>query len=88
MGYMTILYNISKTKKLRQVLRKQDIACEKILWSRLKGNQQGFKFRRQFGVSKYVIDFYCPKIKFAIEADGATHSTAEEIKHDREKTAF
>ena len=85
---MTTLFNISKTKTIRQALRKQDIACEKILWSRLKNKQLEYKFRRQFGVGYYVIDFYCPRVKLAIEIDGATHATEDEVAHDKEKTKF
>jgi len=28
------------------------------------------------------VDFYCPEIKLAIEADGATHITDEQIEYD------
>ncbi len=58
--------------------------AEILLWRRLKGKQvKGFKFRRQFSVGKYVIDFYNTTLKLAIEADGDTHSTVEEIEYDR-----
>ena len=33
----------------------------------------GLKFRRQFSVDQYVLDFYCPKLKLAIEVDGDSH---------------
>lgn len=48
--------------------------AEVILWSRLKGRQlQGQKFRRQFSVGPYILDFYCPRLKLAIELDGDSH---------------
>jgi len=47
-----------------------------------------FKFRRQYGIGKYIVDFYCPKLKLAIEIDGATHSTDEEIRKDKEREKF
>ena len=56
------------------------------LWSKLKYSQlNGLKFRRQYGVGPYVIDFYCPKLKLAIEVDGPSHSKPESIKYDRER---
>jgi very-short-patch-repair endonuclease len=85
---MTTIYNISKTKVHRQELRKQDITCEKILWSKLKGKQQEYKFRRQYGVGNFIVDFYCPKVKLAIEIDGSTHGTDEEIEYDIARTKF
>jgi very-short-patch-repair endonuclease len=33
----------------------------------------GYKFRRQYSVDQYVIDFYCPELKLAIEVDGDSH---------------
>jgi very-short-patch-repair endonuclease len=60
--------------------------AEVILWSRLKGKQLGgFKFRRQYGVGKFSIDFYCAERKLAIEVDGASHYTIGEQEKDRER---
>ena len=48
--------------------------AEAVLWSFLKGKQlNGYKFRRQHGIDKYIIDFYCPKARLVIEIDGETH---------------
>ena len=35
-----------------------------------------------------MVDFYCPECKLAIEIDGATHSTPEELQHDRKRQEF
>ena len=69
-------------KNLRKNLRQQGVLAEIILWSKLKNKNLGYKFRRQFGIGKYIIDFYCPRKRIAIEIDGATHSTNKEIAHD------
>ena len=48
--------------------------AEIIMWSRLKQRQmEGCKFRRQYSVGPYIIDFYCPELKLAIEIDGESH---------------
>ena len=58
--------------------------CE--LWKYLRRkNIKGFKFRRQFSVDRYVIDFYCSQLKLAIEVDGDTHLTDEEIEYDKKR---
>lgn len=60
--------------------------AEKMLWERLRRRQlKNKRFLRQYSVGKYVIDFYCPEIKLAIEADGDTHNSEEEIKYDKER---
>ena len=49
-------------------------SAEERLWKELRREQLGFKFRRQFGVGHYILDFYCPQLKFAIELDGDVHA--------------
>ena len=83
-----IVYNHKEYKTIRRNLRKQEVGAEKILWSRLRNKQQEFRFRRQYGIGKYIIDFYCPKLKIALEIDGATHSEDEEIKNDLAREKF
>jgi very-short-patch-repair endonuclease len=79
---MTKVFNQPKQKLLRQNLRKMPIGCERKLWNRLRNKQLGYKFFRQYGIGRYIVDFYCPKLKLAVEIDGATHSADEEIKKD------
>ena len=44
------------------------------LWGYLRSRQiNNFKFRRQYGIGKYVVDFYCPELRLAIEIDGDSH---------------
>jgi adenine-specific DNA-methyltransferase len=40
------------------------------------------KFRRQFSIDKYILDFYSPEFKIALEADGGPHYTEEGKKED------
>ena len=48
--------------------------AEVILWKKLSRKQLlGYKFRRQYGFDKFVADFYCPRLKLAIEIDGDLH---------------
>jgi very-short-patch-repair endonuclease len=71
---MTKYFNNKSEKFKRKELRKNATKAEKILWKHLKGKQlSGFKFRRQYSIDKFVIDFYCTKLKLAIELDGSVH---------------
>lgn len=60
---------------------------EIILWSRLKGNQSGYRFRRQFGIGNFIVDFYCPQFRLIIEIDGISHDSLKQRRLDpiREK---
>ncbi|MGH8015827.1 MAG: endonuclease domain-containing protein, partial [Candidatus Zixiibacteriota bacterium] len=67
-------------------LRNQMPSAEVILWSRLQKRQVlGFKFRRQYSVGPYVLDFYCPAAKLAIELDGSSHFQNDEPEYDRNR---
>ncbi len=62
--------NIDKCRKLRRA----QTEAEKKLWSILRNRQlAGGKFRRQFCVGSYILDFYSPEYKLGVEADGGQH---------------
>lgn len=44
------------------------------------------RFLRQFSINYFVIDFYCPRLKLAIEIDGNIHFKDDEIiQYDKER---
>jgi|SRR5579862_1594364 len=68
------IYNKLSTKGFRKLLRNRMTKAEVLVWSKLKGKQiQGYKFRRQFAIDSYIVDFYCPELRLAIEIDGESH---------------
>ncbi len=48
----------------------------------------GFQFYRQKPVGRYIVDFYCSKLKLVIEVDGGQHFEEKQIWYDKERTAF
>jgi len=59
-----------------------------LLWKNLqKSNLDGKKFRRQHGIGPYIVDFYCPECRVAVELDGASHTTivGAELDEKRDK---
>lgn len=83
-------FNDTSFKTLRQKLRNDPTPSERKLWNELRGKQlEGYKFRRQYGIGRYVVDFYCPKLTLAIEVDGDTHfNTDEALRRDKERQEF
>ena len=73
---------------LRQKLRKLATPAEKRLWHSLKKSQLGAKFRRQHGVGPYVLDFYCPEYKLAIEIQGGVHTEELQSEYDAERLVY
>lgn len=81
---MTRVFNKLRDRKKRKELRHAIPESEIILWSRLKGKQlAGEKFRRQFGIGRYVVDFYCADARLVVEIDGDSHFTNEAEAYDR-----
>jgi len=75
---MTEIFNIEKNLDIRRKLRKKSTPAENVLWSCLRNrNFSAYKFRRQYGIGDYVVDFYCPRLKLAIELDGGYHYERE-----------
>ncbi|NUM32360.1 MAG: DUF559 domain-containing protein [Bacteroidetes bacterium] len=83
------IFNKPEFKFFRRELRHNLTPAEAKLWTLLQGKQlDGRKFRRQHSVDKYVLDFYCPEEKLAVELDGAGHFTAAGAEYDAERDAF
>jgi len=69
-------------------LRNARTPAEQRIWTRLRGRRFGdFKFRRQYPIAHYILDFYCPKLKLAIELDGQQHQTQWTAEYDSERTS-
>jgi very-short-patch-repair endonuclease len=83
------LPNIPPLKGRRKELRKNPTAAECVLWKHLQRKQLlGRKFRRQYSVGRYVVDFFCVECKVAIELDGAPHYSILHEDYEAERTAF
>jgi len=59
--------------------------AEKKLWSFLRDNQLGVRFRRQFPIGRHVLDFYCHEAKLNVEIDGVGHYNDEGTRNDEER---
>jgi len=84
---MKIYYN-PKLKKLARYLRNNSTLSEVILWNELKGNRIGYQFMRQKPIGQYIVDFYCAKLRLAIEVDGETHQFRKSRSRDIKKDKF
>ena len=72
-----------------RLLRKKATQPERILWRHLRNrNFAGYKFRRQHPFDDYVVDFYCPSAKLAVELDGGGHNYQADQIRDRTRSEF
>ena len=74
---------------MRRELRRSATDAERLLWRCLRGRQLGeAKFRRQYQMGRFVLDFFCAEERLALEADGGQHFTEEGLERDQERTSF
>jgi len=86
---MTRIYNKAEVKIRRQNLRNDMSGAEILMWARLSRKQVlNVRFRRQYSVGHYIVDFYCPELKLAIEIDGDTHLGHEVEIYDAQRQSY
>ncbi len=70
-----------------RLLRRNSTDVERRLWHRIREKQiEGFRFRRQRPIGKYIVDFVCLEAKLIVELDGGQH--AEHADADTARTEF
>ena len=78
-----------KTIRRARDLRHDMTLPEIVLWEALrKKNLPGLRFRRQHPIGAYILDFYCPAARLAIEVDGFADDTAAQVQHDGRRRAW
>jgi len=74
-----------KARQLRNNMTPQ----EKKLWYYLRNNQiNNCRFRRQYPVGNYIVDFVCRSKNLIIEIDGGQHNEQQSIKYDDMRTNY
>lgn len=85
---MPFLYNQPEQTTRRRDLRKTQTPAEAMLWFALRRQKLGLRFRRQFGMGRFIVDFYCPRARLIIEVDGESHFTEYGRRYDLMRDAF
>ena len=86
---MKFLRNNPALKQRRRELRHNQTEAEKALWAHLRNKQfYGMKFFRQCSIGPYILDFYCPSMKLAVELDGGQHNQCEGKEYDAARSEY
>ncbi len=79
--------SVTMTVQFARDLRQQMTDAERRLWYLLRRKQlEGFRFRRQAPVGKYIADFVCFGERLIVEVDGGSHVDAQ--AYDEARTAW
>ena len=71
-------------KRLRRTMSLPEV----LLWQALRRERLGLKFRRQHPEGPFILDFYCAKLRLAVEVDGSSHGTENRPQRDRSRDAW
>jgi len=83
------IYNSQLLKQRRGELRKNQTEAEKVLWFHIRNKQiAGFKFFRQYSVGAYILDFYCPRGRLAVELGGVHHKDSDNRAYDQVRDLY
>lgn len=86
---MKHLRNDPSLKDRRRALRKPQTDAERVFWVRVRNRQfHGLKFFRQYSIGPYILDFYCPTRKLAVELDGGQHNQPESKRRDAVRSEY
>ena len=78
-----------KTFSRARELRRKMSLPEVVLWQALRnGKLAGLRFRRQHPIGPYILDFYCPSARLAVEVDGLAHDSAARVRYDDNRQAW
>jgi very-short-patch-repair endonuclease len=74
-GKMPVPYDLwEKLLPLAREMRIHPTPAEDALWQHLRRKQiNGMRFRRQYPIGQFIVDFYCPEQRLVIEVDGDIH---------------
>ncbi len=80
--------NKSSFIEKRRDLRRNQTKAERELWLKIRNSQLGVKFRRQYNIDYYIVDFYCHELGLIIELDGWVHGEDEQKKKDKQREEY
>lgn len=80
------LHNLRALRSRRRALRSGMTPAERRLWKQIRRRQlDGWRWRRQYSVGAYVLDFFCPAARLAVELDGVVHEDPARAAYDSER---
>jgi len=83
------IFNNKDSADLRRNLRKNMPITEVVIWQRIRAGQLGgYKFKRQYSAANFILDFYCPLKRLAIELDGESHYLGNQKEYDKDRTKY
>lgn len=80
---------MQKNTDIARKLRKNATKQEHVLWNLLRNSKlNNHKFKRQYPIGNYIVDFVCIEKFLIVELDGGQHNYIENKIADEERTNY
>lgn len=83
-----MLHGPKPTQRRAKKLRREMSLPEVLLWQALRKRPGDLRFRHQHPAGEYVLDFFCPRVRLAVEVDGQAHDRGDRPERDAERDAW
>lgn len=85
----TFVTDHATMKRRAAAQRSNPTRAERTLWLRLRmRNVRSVRFLRQRVIGPFIVDFYAPSLRLAIELDGGQHYQPHAQRYDEHRTAW
>lgn len=81
----SVRFSVQEKREFARGMRANPTGAEACLWERIKKNKIGYRFQRQITLWGFIVDFYCPIARLAIEVDGSVHGSDDVAANDEVK---
>ncbi len=79
----------SLTRARARNLRREETPAERAMWGLLRERRLGgVKFRRQYPIGIFIVDFCCRERRLVVELDGEIHDTREQKAWDENRDIY
>ncbi len=78
-------FSVQEKRDFARGMRANPTGAEACLWERIRKNKIGYRFQRQIALWGFIVDFYCPIARLAIEVDGSAHELVDVAENDEVK---
>lgn len=83
-----MLHGPKPTQRRAKRLRREMSLPEVLLWRELRKRPGDLRFRHQHPAGDYVLDFFCPRCRLALEVDGEAHDRGDRPERDLVRDAW
>jgi very-short-patch-repair endonuclease len=77
--------SLAINRERARAMRRKPVELEKLFWSEVRNRKLGgYKFKRQYLIGRYIVNFVCIEKKLIVELDGPFHPMRQAYDEERD----